>query len=274
MGNKFCRISQLVCLTDSEGKMALRPNQESIGSIEGRGTSAKAPSTSDINYTEEAVFNELGFAVRYKSSGEVHWLLSALSNTANLVIWVGGFFILPFTLACFRYGYRSTGCVLSSIVALCYVPWGLWKRYQDFFYYGSMNHAKNCSINFEDDTILVDGARPTVIASHPHGCFSMGIRKMIVSPVWNTTLAHNPPISVVATALKYQPFGYFTTERFLANCCAADKYNFEDLLKAGKNICLQPGGFEEAMTLGKSFRNKLWMSCPHSFFFSDQNFKF
>lgn len=195
----------------------------------------------------------------YKGSGEIWYINSFLSNTMNLILWVGGFSVIPLTILSFYAQWNKTGSVFGGLVVISYIPWPVSRRFEDFFYEGSMNHAKSCSLNFEDDTCLLTGKdEPTIVAAHPHGCFSMGVRCLCVSPPYRE--APNPPICVVSSLLYYQPFGYFTFNRVNAGGAPSSKASFKNLLKKRKNILLQPGGFEEATTSCPNAPDRVWTS--------------
>ena len=188
----------------------------------------------------------MGFVLRRTSNGEIKPLQSIISNTGNLLVWVGGFYMYPLILWAFYFGFYKTGAVaLAFTICGLRLYVGHIKWITDFFFAGSFYMSKNSSINFEDDSFLKEGSTPTILAVHPHGCYSIGYRVVFICPEWEASV--RPIAKVLSTALMNQPIASFIFRHgSVTSCYKSDKNTFRELLESKKHVSLLPGGFEEA----------------------------
>jgi len=200
--------------------------------------------------------DDLGFALRSTNNGEMRVGWSAVTNTGNMVVWAGGFGLYPLVLYLLYTGrYQAAATLVAVMVFMFNVDLGTQQSIADFFYSGSMYMSRNSSINFEDTSFLAKGAKPTFLAVHPHGCFSLGYRLATVCPEWASSA--NPITKVVASTLMMQPIASFIFRHQAGGCYPADKQSFQTAMKSGKHIAFLPGGFPEA-TISSRVADRVW----------------
>lgn len=155
-----------------------------------------------------------------------------------LGVWLGSLIIPPVLCLYFIWIKQYIWCVLPIAINIYFL---FDKRNptikSNFSFYNTYlsRWLHTCSVKFE--TVL-DPAKPTILAFHPHGIFTVG---------WSLASVLKETRHIYwcfASALYNSGFNHLT--RTVLNGAPASKVGMKALMAQGKSLALLPGGFNEA----------------------------
>lgn len=174
-------------------------------------------------------------------------LIGAVCIFSFVSIWISSLcspFLLLGAVWKAQYIWAST---IILITAVAYLPWeknNFTNSVHHVIHYHFPRYFKSMSLEYEGEAIEKHTAaskkqQQTFYAIHPHGAFSFG---------WASLFAH-PHLGHVrfcfAPGLYFSPFFRLFT-RAVGNPGSAGKAAMISYMKAGEDLALPPGGFEEA----------------------------
>ena len=161
-----------------------------------------------------------------------------------VVTWISSL-LSPLILAHSLYkGYYSLSVLVVIISIASYLPWKkgpIAKSVHNFIYKYFPRYFKSFTLEFEGDddpsSATSKHVQQTFYAIHPHGAFSFG---------WSALFCHLENVRFCfAPPLFLSPF-FRLFSRVAGNPGSADKTAMIRYMKAGEDVALPPGGFEEA----------------------------
>ena len=175
------------------------------------------------------------------------WLASAVSP-----------FIFGFAVA---WGYQKLAALIVAVTIAAYLPWEkgtISHRIQRFI---DCHHPSyydgGVSLVFEGGEVPPAEHKQTFFAVHPHGAFCIGWAQLFTSPQMHKVRF------CFAPALFASPF-FRLFSRTVGKPGSAARASMDSYLKAGEDVALPPGGFEEA-TLTSTTRDRVFIKKRYGF---------
>lgn len=175
-----------------------------------------------------------------------NWLASAISP-----------FIFIFAIA---NGYQKVAGSIAFVTILAYLPWEhgvLSHRIQRFIDGHHPSYYDGVRIVFEGGDVPPAEHRQTFFAVHPHGAFCIGWAQLFTSPQMHRVRF------CFAPALYLSPF-FRLFSRTVGKPGSAARHAMNSYLKAGEDVALPPGGFEEA-TLTSTTNDRVFIKKRYGF---------
>ena len=187
-------------------------------------------------------------------------VFGAITVSAFIVIWLASA-VSPFLLVFAIWtGNNIAAATIVAITVFAYLPWEhgpISKRVQRFIDGHHPSYYDGVSIVFEGGEVPPAEHRQTFFAVHPHGAFCIGWAMLFTCPVMHGVRF------CFAPTLYLSPF-FRLFSRAVGKPGSAARPSMSSYLRAGEDVALPPGGFEEA-TLTSTFQDRVFIKKRYGF---------
>lgn len=189
-------------------------------------------------------------------------IFGAITVSFFIVVWLASA-VSPF-IFCFAvaWGYQKVAASVAVVTVLAYLPaprllLPVSRRIQTFIDTHHPSYYDGISIVFEGGEVPPAEHMQTFFAVHPHGAFCIGWAMLFTCPAMHRVRF------CFAPALFASPF-FRLFSRCVGNPGSAARPVMNSYLKAGEDVALPPGGFEEA-TLTSTAQDRVFIKKRYGF---------